>query len=405
MLRCNMPISEQLLIDIASNTFDGDTLDFRPHTDAEVIYDADLIRLSEALKKNPRIKKINLHHNGVGDKGIEALTQVQSLEELDLSNGLFGYDDHYNDITFVGVQFIARSNLKKVNLGGNRRIGDKGAEALAQNATITDLDIGECGITDAGAKTLIATNRTITKLTLSSNDIGDDGVSTIHLNHTLRELYLSYCDISTAGAEALARNDSLAKLELRDNKINAAGAKYLSQHPRLQYLRLSGCQIGDEGAFAFANNRTLQVLELYGNGITRAGAGSLVANMVLLQLNLEGNLIGTAADISALTRCYSSNDDLVFTRTHEFIERLLKKTRELVSAAVLPKPSAVAYTPYKQFQVAQPQIAPQASAKELTQQLPGHPDEVSEESPYDHQDHSAQRLAKKQRGDAPPVVS
>ena len=303
-----MPISAKLLQDIESNVITDEFVNLTPYSMEDVIYDDDAIKLAEALKKNKFIKKISLRCNGVKDKGIAAIAGVETLEELDISNGLAGYDDYYNDITYVGAEALAKSKLKKLVISSNPNLEDRGIIALSKSQTIVDLDVGGCGITAEGAKILFAVNDKIEKLSLADNSIGDEGLSSISSNHTIKELDLTACCITAHGMPFIAKNNCIIKLCLKDNKIGD-GVNVLDSCKSLIYLNLMCCEISDDGVAALAKNKTLFHLNLYGNVISRD-------------------------TLSSLAGYYSAYDNFTFTRTSEFIAQLLKKSIDVDSHVV-----------------------------------------------------------------------
>ena len=216
-----MPISSRLLHDIENNSYKEEVLNLTPHAglNEDVLCDEDIIELSHVLAKNKHIKQIILSYNKISDKGLEALANIETIEGIDLSNGLDGYDDVYNDITPAGLLSLTKSHLKKLNLSGNRRVGDDGLKILAKNQTIVELDVSDCSLTSAGVKEFFATNTTVTNLKLGSNDITDEGLQTVKLNQALRELDLAFCNVTSVGLIELIKNRSLLKVILYENNI------------------------------------------------------------------------------------------------------------------------------------------------------------------------------------------
>jgi hypothetical protein len=127
-----------------------------------------------------------------------------------------------NDITANGAAIIAEglhdnTTLETLELSGNR-ISDKGIYHLTQvlamnNSTLTKLYCGSNSITDKGAQyiaQLLRKNRTLTRLDLSFNEIGDRGMRRLSAalgesNTTLIQLNLSWNkSISESSVDSLA---------------------------------------------------------------------------------------------------------------------------------------------------------------------------------------------------------
>jgi len=228
-----------ILTDIEQGTFKEEYLDFL----GEDIDDEKAIKLAQALMYNPYIKRINLSNKNIGDEGAKALAAVKTIQELDLSNGLSGYDEYENHITAIGVQALANSNLKKLLLNGNP-IGNKGIKLLAKNKTIIDLEVSDCDITNEGAAELFSINTAIQNLNLRANNIDDNSLIAICLNKTLLYLDLSCCQITNHGLELLAQNNCIKNINLNDNKITNEGIKVLiKKNSSIEYLSVNGCEV------------------------------------------------------------------------------------------------------------------------------------------------------------------
>jgi Ran GTPase-activating protein (RanGAP) involved in mRNA processing and transport len=160
------------------------------------------------------------------------------------------------------VQMIARSkNSSEIVLTGNK-LNDEDIRIVINrainNQQCTNLKLVDCQITPTGAKILadvLFNNKTLIRLSLSNNQLGDKGVQSL--------------------SNALSANDnSLKKLDLSQNDITDEGVDYLAQMLKtntiLTHLSLSNNRITDQGVQllndALQNrNKTLQVLSLTQN--------------------------------------------------------------------------------------------------------------------------------------------
>jgi len=207
------------------------------------------------------------------------------------------------------------TNLNLPYQGINTEQAMQIAAALKDNKSLTKLYLMGNQIGDAGAKEIAAAlkdNKSLTKLHLGGNKIGDEGAKDIaaalKVNESLTKLYLWGNKIGAAGAKeiaaALKDNKSLTELGLGDNQIGDAGAKdiaaALKDNKSLTELDLGGNKIGDEGAkdiaAALKVNESLTKLYLWGNKIGAAGAkeiaDALKVNKSLTKLDLRNNQIG-----------------------------------------------------------------------------------------------------------------
>ena len=216
------------------------------------------------------------------------------------------------------------TTLTQLNLS-NDNIGDAGAASLAEamkvNTTLTHLNLESNNIGDAGAASLagaVKVNTKLTQLDLQSNNIGVAGAASLaeamKVNTTLTQLNLESINIGVAGAASLAEamkvNKTLTQLNLESNDIGDAGAASLAEAMKVNtavtQLLLNYNNIGDAGAASLAEamkvNTTLTQLNLESNNIGDAGAASLAeamkVNTTLTQLNLESINIGVAGAAS-----------------------------------------------------------------------------------------------------------
>lgn len=321
-----MPISKELLEKISQNTFTEKHLDLK----GQMLKDVDIFELTKALENNRYIKAIDLSYNDIGDNGIKELAKNKQIEELNLSNGISGYDDHYNHITAVGIKFLAQSNLNKLNLNGNP-IGDEGIKHLATSKNMTELDVEDCNISADGLCFLLKINTSLKRLNVSSNEIEDKGLSTIADNHTLEELDLSMCKITGESTRFIEKNDSLVRLQLAENDIGQ-GAGRLANHVKIKFLGLGQCNVCDDALFFFGENKTIKELVLSYNKITTKGLKAISKNSVLTALHVGHNdiffdeqIINNLISMKSLL-VFTGEDNSVSDKVKQHIEKLCKKS-------------------------------------------------------------------------------
>ena len=306
-----MGILQGLLQAIREGKFIDSTLDFMHYAMENPLNNEDIDQLCDALKKNKHIKNLVLHHQSIGDQGAKALASLNSLEELDLSNGLAGYVDYANHISAEGALELARSGLKKINLSCNS-IGDKGLEHLSTSSKLVELDVSGCSITDVGAAHFFATNSTVKRLNLESNFLGD-GAAMIALgtNKALEFLNLTACSITSEGATLISDNTNLKELILADNFIQDAGAHALAKNSSIEVLNLMQNQIADDGALAFAAVTALKILKLSDNPISSETKKKLHQQLPEVDLDLSYNTEET--DIASSVYVASENPSLLLS--------------------------------------------------------------------------------------------
>lgn len=120
----------------------------------------------------------------------------------------------------------------------NANVQDEGAVAIgayiAQNRSVTSLEMPDCGIGALGCKAIadaMERNMTLTRLCLDYNQIGSAGVEVLgglRFNRCIKELELSHCGLTpedgTLLAEGVLRSPTLKVLELRGNALQTEGA-------------------------------------------------------------------------------------------------------------------------------------------------------------------------------------
>ncbi|XP_072894618.1 ribonuclease inhibitor-like [Hemitrygon akajei] len=180
---------------------------------------------------------------------------------------------------------------------GRNELGDSGMKPVSAalnnlECKIEKLRLSQVGVTDSGAKELTSalnTNRSLTELLLSENDLGDSGVKLVSAalrnpECKIRRLGLERVVLTDSGAEdlasALRTNPSLMELYLGDNKLGDTGVKLMSvglRNPecKIQKLRLERIGLTESGAEDLASalntNPSLTELQLSDNELGDSG--------------------------------------------------------------------------------------------------------------------------------------
>ena len=232
--------------------------------------DSDINDVTAFLYKHPEINTVDVSDGQIGAQGATNLALIPSITKLDIS---------FNKIGDSGAFILACGNISSLNEEYNN-IGDKGAFALAHNNKLHELNISQNEIGVEGLKALGNAN-SIHSLKLSHNrtypNITNIGALLAN-NKSLTHLDVSNNWIMDDGAIALASNNNLISLNLDDSGIGAKGAIALANLPRLNELSISDNNVGEAGAIAIANNKSLTSLKILYNDIGDKGAIALAQN-------------------------------------------------------------------------------------------------------------------------------
>jgi hypothetical protein len=231
-----LPLIENNQINKKVVNINSDLLGEEPIQDR--LDDDDIILLSEALKKNSSVTKVNLIGQNFSDKGAIALASVKHLKTLNLWGCNIGAH---------GAIVLAENDLEYLNLSENNLYCKetenydsfaKMIDAFVKNKTIKLLDISSSYIPPKLIARLIAENTTIEDLSLSSCYLTDEALQDIKANQTLRKLHVSDNNITDEGVISICKNNSLEVLYLNRSEITDKGLYFLSKSNILKELTI-----------------------------------------------------------------------------------------------------------------------------------------------------------------------
>jgi len=200
------------------------------------------------------------------------------------------------EISSLSAVIQKNQSLTKVSFEGVY-IANAGAAVLASalfvNATLTDLDLGNCGLTlMSGLVPALKQNKKLVKLSLKSNAFANAGCDALaealtYGGSTLTELNLSSCNITNINSlsSSLTTNANLRTLDLSQNEFGDEGGVALGVALRtnkcLRTLKIVSCGL------TFTNK-----LETAGKNYITTFIDMLKANGTLLSLDLSANTLG-----------------------------------------------------------------------------------------------------------------
>ena len=290
--------------------------------------------ISECLKINSTLCKLNLSSNKITDEGAKKLAEAIQVNVTLQKLNLCGNEIADEGAKGLGEAIQINMTLQKLNISSNR-ITDEGAKGLSEaiqvNMSLQEINISSNKITDEGAKKLaeaIQVNVTLQKLNLSGNEIADEGAKglgeAIQINMTLQKLNISSNRITDEGAkglsEAIQVNMSLQEINISSNKITDEGAKKLGKaievNRILQELNISKNCISKEGVMRIVEactiNRTLHKLVCTYNNLSKSGLAAI--NEYIRKENAV-----QIFDASWNSLC-SKDDRLAFKTTFELLD-------------------------------------------------------------------------------------
>jgi Leucine-rich repeat (LRR) protein len=255
---------------------------------AKAINAEEIFYVISFLKAYPNVTKLDISSNPIGSIGIEALVRKTALITLNISStNIHRHDgsepyrhghNHYDfniytncDIHSARALFLALRNnmsLKTLNISKNRIyevIYNAGVGCLAQNNSLTDLNMSNSHVDDMDAK-LLSKNTTLTILNLSNTYIGNTGAKFL-AHMMLRDLNISNTYIGKKAVKFLMRNMTLRSLNISKNQIGDDTAKFLANYPNLTALDISESYISGVGILPFKSNMSLMTLNLSGNSL------------------------------------------------------------------------------------------------------------------------------------------
>ena len=161
-----------------------------------------------------RIVEISLARTWANDADVERLTEVATLERLDLS------------LTYVS---------------------DRGLEHVKRLAQLEELNLYAAEFITDAALAFLRGHRQLRRLNLRGTDITDTSLAYIAALPNLRSLDISFTQITDVGMEHLASLAALEDLNLGGNKISGVGLHVLKLLPNLKTLSFYGIQRRNAG--------------------------------------------------------------------------------------------------------------------------------------------------------------
>jgi Leucine-rich repeat (LRR) protein len=159
-----------------------------------------------ALKQHPKLKKIRISQTQITDAGIEQLTALTNLTDLDLSEN--------SVISDVGMSHLSKiTTLTKLNLW-RVALSDSGIEQLAGLVNMQWLNLDNTSLSDRGLIHLQGMKE-IQFLHLGSTTITDAGLPHLAGLTTLKDLKVTRTAVTAEGVAALKEKLPTTEIQLK----------------------------------------------------------------------------------------------------------------------------------------------------------------------------------------------
>jgi hypothetical protein len=251
----------------------------------------------QVLDQLPGLKRLCLQGTHITNVGLEHLSVIGSLEELDLRS--------CKKITDQGMKHVSRMlNLKGVKLN-DTLIGDRGLESLSALTNLDALGIHSTRVTDGGLQFVTRFAR-LKSLELGGGSLTDDALRHFELLKELEWLILSESRFTDAALVHLKDLVRLKLLYIAWTPITGSGFKHLAKLTRLENVHAVESQFTDEGLKYLAPLKGLKSLGLSGTKVTDKGLNYIQGLSKLKSLGLEKTKVtrqGKAKLKIVLPRC------------------------------------------------------------------------------------------------------
>lgn len=188
-----------------------------------------------------QLKVVKLDNSDVGDRTLEDLAKIATLEELTLTA---------TKVSDSGVVFLAAlPKLKKLRLS-RTAVTDEVGKVLAKMPSLEEIDLSETGV-------------------------GDDFVAALGNLPNLKRLNLYKTRVSDASGPVLAEMSGLTWLNLDADPVGDAVVVHLIPLKQLEWLHLGRTDLSDDGLHELAKVETLRTVHVTKTRVSRAGVENL----------------------------------------------------------------------------------------------------------------------------------
>jgi internalin A len=216
------------------------------------------------------LETLSLSDTALTDEELKHLTSLKALTELDLNN---------DPVTDAGIKELAALPLRSLHLEGTRVSG----AGFRDFTSLRSLALSRSAMTDDGLKDL-AGNKELDTLDLRGTRVTDEGMKHVAAL-PVRRLDLHGTKVTAKGLKALAAIKSLSKLTLSNDQMTDEALRTLFEGDMLhKYYRAQG----DPPGRPAGNTREITRLFLVDTPVTDASLKTIAALNSLRLVNLRG---------------------------------------------------------------------------------------------------------------------
>jgi Leucine-rich repeat (LRR) protein len=160
---------------------------------------------------------VNLTGRGVKDDTLTSVAKLDGVLRLNLKDN--------RRITDQGLARLKGARIESLDLSGTR-IGDEGLEAIQNLNSLEALDLSRTAVTDEGLRRLAGLTR-LKRLNLSRTKINGEGLSALGALKDLESLNLSSAPLNDVYVAHVRQFPKLKEVDIRFTQVTDAGHEWL----------------------------------------------------------------------------------------------------------------------------------------------------------------------------------
>ncbi len=233
------------------------------------------------------LNELNVDKTLITSSGMEYLSKLPNLIYLSIS---------WTKVDNAGLEQLSNSHLLKLHLRGNK-IDAKSLQLVSQIKSLELLNVAECKNIPDSAYAQLAKLAKLQTLWLESTDTSDSTIPYINKIKTLTELELVDTSVTINGVKQLAKLPNLVHLKYRGQPIDPSWVTVLARFPRLILLGFSSTNIDDATLAAIARQMPkVENIDLENcKSVTDAGLASIRKLKRLYWTKVSGTSVTPAA--------------------------------------------------------------------------------------------------------------